>query len=83
MATVTEEFTPIQKKMLGVLSDGLPHSRDELQTCLWDELAGKTAVAYHVSLIRAKLKRKGETIVCEFVNRARLYRHVRLLKSAD
>lgn len=75
------EFTPTELRMLEVLSDGRQHTRKELHACLYDELSSLKTVKFHVSTLRKKLERRGETIVC-VLNNGVHYRHVRLLASA-
>ena len=72
-------FTPTQRLLLDVLADGRPHSRKELHGC-FDVLADVKRVRDTISLMRAKLRPKGEDIVCELRRRQIWYRHVRLLK---
>ena len=50
--------------MLELLSDGLPHTREELHACLWDENANLSTVKVHISIIRRTLRPLGEDIVC-------------------
>lgn len=69
----------IRQRMLAMLSDGKPHSRRELHSCLWDEAGPLSNIKQHISLIRAKLRPLGEEIVCEIHNRKVHYRHVKLL----
>lgn len=74
------KFTVTQQKLLDVLSDGLPHTKGELKKCLPDpEYSEDINVTWHIIKLREQLKPIGQTIVCEFANRKRLYRHVRLL----
>jgi hypothetical protein len=75
-------LTVTQLKMLEVLSDGRPHQKTELHACLSDDLAQMSALTPHLVAIRKMLRLQGEEVVCEFINRQRLYRHVRLLPSA-
>lgn len=75
----TAEWTPTERRMLAVLSDGLPHTRGELHACLWDDHAALQAIRFHISCIRRKLAPLGETIVCELHLGTVHYRHVRLL----
>ena len=77
-----DEFTPIQRRMLEVLSDGLPHHPDDLWKCLQDELAPKVNIKVHIKALRYKLRLRGQDIVCETIHRRGHYRHVRLLHSA-
>lgn len=74
------EFTPTQVKILAVLADGLPHVRDELSACMPDELAKRGSVRMHLYDLRKRLKKRGETIVCEWSYYKIFYRHVRLLR---
>lgn len=73
-------YTPTQLRFLAVLSDGMPHSREELAACCVED-AHRNNVASHVHILRKKLRLKGEDIICEFSRRRGLYRHVRLLCS--
>lgn len=56
------EFTPTEKRILNVLADGKPHEVEELRACLDDELAGETALMFHIFRIRKKLKPYGQYI---------------------
>lgn len=73
---------PIQTKMLDILSDGLPHSREELRVCLSDSQAEIKNIYPHLSLLRKRIRERGEAIMVEFVRRKLYFRHVRLLASA-
>lgn len=73
------EFSPIQQSMLGLLSDGKRHPKEEL-LALCDELSTMAAVHQHVSQIRKKLP-PSEDIVCVYSNRRTHYQHVRKLYS--
>lgn len=77
-----EHWTPTQRRMLALLSDGMPHSRHELHACLEDNLGAITNIRDHISKLRGKLRPRGETIVCEVWNRTIHYRWVRLLDAA-
>lgn len=72
-------FTPTHKRMLEVLSDGLPHSRLEMHACLYDELGDIENIHYHISTLRKHLRKKGEDILIQIISRRPHYRHVRLL----
>ena len=69
-------YTPIQYAILQVLSDGRPHPRADLHACC--EATEVVNVRVHVSLLRKKLRDKGEDIV--YV-KMRGYQHVRLLSN--
>lgn len=58
------QYTPIERRILDVLADGKPHSVDELRKCLDDDLAGETALMFHIFRIRKKLKPYGQYVRC-------------------
>lgn len=73
-------LSPVQRSMLAVLADGLPHAKAELFACLSDDLAHPRAISFHLARIRAALKPHGQAVLCELINtRAVRYRWVRLL----
>lgn len=79
-------FTPLERRFLHVLSDGMPHTFDELFLCMEDAHAERQTVYVHLSNIRRKLRVVGQDIVREVQtygpkNYKRFYRHVRLLAS--
>lgn len=71
-------FTPTERKILEVLSDGMPHTRDELNQCLSDDLAASTALKNHMCQLRKKLP-AGQDVICQYKNKQYHYRHIRLL----
>ncbi len=73
------QYTPTETAMLRVLADGQAHLREELHSCLPDELSSLSAIHRHISSIRKRLSLSGQTIVCELRNRRYYYRHVVLL----
>lgn len=75
------EFTPTQRRILRLLSDGKPHTKEEVKGCLGDELASMSAVYFQISRLRQKLATKGEDIVyaTNGFGLRKAYRHVRLL----
>lgn len=75
-------FTPVQRRILEILSDGLPHTRFELHKCLNDELSPVRNIRPHLTAIRKKIRPHGEDILCEYIPHGTYYRHVRLLASA-
>jgi hypothetical protein len=77
------QFTPTQRRILAVLSDGLPHTPGELHACLDDELAGRNAVQFHLSKLRKTLREVGQDVICEYYQRRFTYRHVRLLANGE
>lgn len=77
-----EKLTPTQQRIYDYLSDGLPHPRKELQTCLADELSSLSALRFHLSLLRKKIAHKGEDVICEIRAYRISYRLVKLLPVA-
>lgn len=77
-------ITRVQQKMLDILSDGMPHSKEELHTCLSDDLGPITNIRAHLCMLRKVLRPIGQDIVCEYVHWKSLhYRQIRLLASAN
>lgn len=74
------KFTPIQKKIVSMLLDGEPHKIKELMGCIDDELADYQTLRQHMSFIRPKIRPGGIDIICQFIQRQRQYRMVRLYK---
>lgn len=72
-------FTPIQRKMLDVLSDGKFHTHEELHACC--KPSGPNAVKVHLYNLRVRMNPRGHDIMTRRVNGKWFYRHVRLLAS--
>lgn len=70
-------LTGIQKKMLTILRDGQPHTKEELGTCLYDDQAPLSAIAYHIVYIRQQISPQQYEVVCRGGN----YRLVKLLSN--
>lgn len=71
-------WTPIQKKMIDILSDGERHSLKELHACRGPSTPSNTSD--HVAIIRSKLKPLGQTIIAEYSRRQCFYRRVILFR---
>ena len=71
-------YTPTHKRMLAVLRDGQPHSREEMHACLWDELSKRSAIQRHLSTLRALLRPRRDIIV-QYYKRSLYYRLIRLV----
>ncbi len=80
MPLPAKPLSNIQKEMLKVLSDGLPHKKIELHACLADDLGSMKNIHAHITFIRKHLREKGQDIICEFFKRKIHYRHVKLLR---
>lgn len=73
-------FDSIQEKMLGILSDGMPHDVFELHRCLRDPLSKVATVAVHLSGMRKSLRQRSQDILTVLFNGAVHYQHVILLE---
>jgi hypothetical protein len=69
----------VRKKMLDILSDGMPHTAEELHACLWDELSPVGNIRKHLSLLNQYLKPKAMIILHQSLNKRWHYRLTRLL----
>lgn len=77
------QYTPTQERLMAILGDGLIHTKEELFACIDDELADKmSTLKSHLALLRVKTRPQGIDIICQFINRGRHYRMVRLLHSS-
>lgn len=74
-------FTPTEQRIIQLLNDGLLHSREEIHTCLDDELSDISAIRPHITHIRNKLRPFGEDIMCRRHNGSYYYQQVRLVSS--
>ena len=78
----TLRFSPTQRRILKLLSDGEPHRREELLRCIDEETDPKKFTAdgrnlqKHLCLIREKIRPRGHDIVCQLLHRAIHYRHI-------
>ncbi len=77
------EFTKTEGKMLQILSDGLAHTREEIFSCLPDDLGRLSNIRKHFTNIRKKIRPIGQDIICELKDRRICYRHVRLINRSE
>lgn len=75
-------WTPVQTRILELLSDGLLHSKKELQACI-DEYAGPNAVNNHLTTMRKKLRPMRQEIRCIEKNGESYFEHIRVLSIAE
>ncbi len=54
----------VPQRMLNLLSDGRPHTIQELHGCLEDELGELSNVWAHLTALRRALATRGEDVVC-------------------
>ena len=74
------KLTPTQRRMLGLLSDGLPHPRRELVDLLWDQASHPSTIQMHISNLRKKIAHKRQDIACVLWNRKICYRLVGIIR---
>lgn len=74
-----EEFTPMQRVVMRILDDGMPHSKDELMNALGLDMKHIERLRRVITTLRPALIKIGQTIVCENIRRRNHYRRVRLL----
>lgn len=75
-------LTPVQRRILTLLADGLPHSREELHACLYDDLGPVSNVGPHITALRELLAPLDQAILCTLPARGGwkvYYQHVVLL----
>jgi hypothetical protein len=75
-------LTPIQQKMVDLLSDGLCHTKEELHGCLYDDQGPLRNIAQHITMARKLLRPTGRDIICQREGKSKsYYRLVRLTAS--
>lgn len=91
MTATQPKITPTQKRILAVLSDGEPHSREELIACLpdWDASVGEQDayvrnLKHKIATIRKVIRPRGRDILCVLTGwksgRSTKYQQVRLIR---
>lgn len=71
-------YTPTQRRILAVLSDGRPHPYGDLIACLYDDQGTAANVQPHITYLRRKLKPLGQTILGVRVRGRHCYRLIAL-----
>jgi predicted Zn-ribbon and HTH transcriptional regulator len=71
-------FTPTERALMEVISDGKPHELEELRELI-DELSEKQAVYFHMCNLRKKLERIGQSIVMVRKRKISYYQLIRIL----
>lgn len=80
--TDRDGYTPTQNRLLDLLEDGMPHTRQELQALLGDPEAVNGVLRNHLSMLKRRMRKNnpGFEIVCYWgAARTLSYRMVRLL----
>lgn len=55
----------VKERMLLLLSDEQPHTKEELHACLWDELSQLSAIGPRIHELRKDLNERGDDIIVE------------------
>ena len=74
------DLTPVQHKMMQMLSDGRAHSDKELHSCLTDDLAPLKAIRYHLTFVRNYLQEKQQVLITERKNGTLYYYIARVVR---
>ncbi len=69
-------YSPTERRILVLLSDGKAHSVEDMMTCLADELSGLNSLWVAITMLRHKLHRNGRSIMSFRGNRITTYRLV-------
>lgn len=79
------DLSPTQRRIMNLLSDGLPHTLTELRTCLSDMATGNEALLAYVSNLRKIIRPLGYGILSTpgRKDRETTYQLVRTLAQAD
>ena len=71
---ISDRFTPTQRRIYDVLQDGKFHTRDELHSCLPDDLSSNGSVRFHLSNVRKIVREFNMEIVCQIHGQMTHYR---------
>ena len=80
---MTNNFTPTQNAILTVLSDGVPHHRQELMDCIDDPEPSSNQFHQALFRLRQRLKPLGQNIIVTLLNRRIAYVWTRRINSSD
>jgi hypothetical protein len=72
-------YTPIEQRIIDLLSDGLPHERNEMCACIAPGSKNVNSLAVHIFYLRQKVRELKQDIVTEHRRGGIHYRHVILL----
>lgn len=72
-------WTPIQGRIMEMLSDGGPKTREQLLECLQDSEGEAGALAVHLTCLRRLINPRGYDITCRLSGGASWYRLVRFI----
>lgn len=77
------KFTATEQRIMDLLADGKRHTRDELFSCLEDEMQKKDNVNVHLTYIRRKIRPVGHDIISISQQGTTYYQHVTLVSTDD
>jgi hypothetical protein len=79
-------YTETEQKIVDSLSDGYPHSKQDLRQYLPDEIGaaeGRSNLNQHISNIRKKMRPTGRDILCVRARGQVCYRQVLLIQTGE
>lgn len=76
---MSPRFSPTERVMMDILSDGQPHTREELHGCLQDDMQPLKKVRQWMTKLRKKLRPHGQTIRTERTDGLVCYRLTRTI----
>lgn len=71
---------PVEQRIMRLLADGKPHTREEVHACLADRMAPLEAIKKHMTNIRKVVEPYGETVLCRMYYHKLRYQWVKLLR---
>lgn len=80
---MAEILTATEQRIFNLLSDGKPHTKEEVHTCLNDELSPVSAIANHISRMRKQLRHHAKDILCRYGGGKTTYQLIRLTHSPN
>jgi hypothetical protein len=83
MPNVSIQYTPIQQRIIDLLSDGLPHERRDMLKCINPNSKNLNGLAVHIAFLRSKVRELRQDIVTELRRGGIYYRMVILLPTCN
>lgn len=83
MSPYVIQYTKTEQRIIKLLSDGMPHPREDLLECMLDPMGNYVALTSHIVRLRRKVRTLNQEIVCELRRGAIYYRQIILLQQID
>ena len=74
-----DQLTPTERRLYDMLSDGEPHTKEELQTCMSDTLTGQQVMQVHLVNMRPKIRSRGLGVLTQTIKGKLHYRMVQFI----